>query len=219
MGRFGVGATLAGISQAKRLEIFSRNTPGAEFLHSYIDLDEITGGSMNTCPNPTGEGSTAVRGHGSTGTGTLVVWSKCDRLTQGEDGTVNDLKAVRDELLNWLSRTYRHFIDGGVRIQLNDTIVEPHDPLYLMTIPRLATDEKAEVLLDDSFDWDVTPARLPVAIAVQQASFCCTCEWRLDPSWNPIEGIVQQHLGFLIRRQPRDRHQVQRVMRFDDRVV
>jgi len=36
MGRFGVGATLAGISQAKRLEIFSRNTPGAEFLHSYM---------------------------------------------------------------------------------------------------------------------------------------------------------------------------------------
>ena len=90
-----------------------------------------------------------------TGTGTLVVWSKCDRLTQGEDGTVNDLKSVRDELLNWLSRTYRHFIDGGVRIQLNDTIVEPHDPLYLMTIPRLATDEKAEVLLDESFDWDI----------------------------------------------------------------
>jgi len=27
-----------------------------------------------------------------TGTGTLVVWSKCDRLTQGEDGTVNDLR-------------------------------------------------------------------------------------------------------------------------------
>src|SRR5690242_8174561 len=41
MGRFGVGATLAGISQAKRLEMYSRNTPQGEFLYSYIDLDEI----------------------------------------------------------------------------------------------------------------------------------------------------------------------------------
>jgi hypothetical protein len=88
-------------------------------------------------------------------TGTLVVWSKCDRLTQGEDGTVNDLGTVRQELLQWLSRTYRHFLDGGRKIFLNGDPIQPHDPLYLMTVPRLATDPKAEVLLEDFIEWSV----------------------------------------------------------------
>jgi len=186
MGRFGVGATLAGISQAKRLEIFSRNAPGGEFLHSYIDLDEITSGSMKYMPDPRpAKIPQQFADMAPTSTGTLVVWSKCDRLTQGEDGTVNDLKGVRDELLNWLSRTYRHFIDGGVRIQLNDTIVEPHDPLYLMTVPRLATDEKAEVLLDESFDWDV-PSDPSRHSTVRMKMTLLPASWRLKRGWgNP----------------------------------
>ncbi|MFL6310468.1 MAG: ATP-binding protein [Terriglobales bacterium] len=183
MGRFGVGATLAGISQAKRLEIFSRNVAGGEFLYSYIDLDEITNGDLKYMPDPhQAKIPQQFADMAPVGTGTLVVWSKCDRLTQGEDGTVNDLKSVRDELLNWLSRTYRHFIDGGVRIQLNDTVVEPHDPLYLMTIPRLATDEKAEVLLDESFDWDI-PSDPSRHSTVKIKMTLLPAAWRLKRGW------------------------------------
>lgn len=179
MGRFGVGATLAGISQAKRLEMYSRSTPTGEFLYSYIDLDEIASGVQEIMPQPVA----AQVPHQfvdmlPSGAGTLVVWSKCDRLTQGDDGTVNDLASVRDELLNWISRTYRYFIDGGVRIQLNDIVVEPHDPLYLMTIPRFATDEKAEVLLDETFDWRLPNDKIsPVKIKMT----LLPASWRLNP--------------------------------------
>ncbi len=179
MGRFGVGATLAGISQAKRLEMFSRNTPSGDFLYSYIDLDEITSGDQKVMPEP----SPATIPQQfldmlPSGTGTLVVWSKCDRLVQGDDGTVIDLSSVKNELLNWLSRTFRYFIDGGVHIQLNDIVVEAHDPLYQMTIPRFATDEKAEPLLDEILEWrlpnnKVSPVKIKMTLLPES--------WRLNP--------------------------------------
>ena len=194
MGRFGVGATLAGISQAKRLEMYSRNTPDGEFLYSYIDLDEIINGEQTHMPEPKPK---AIPGQfadmAPEGTGTFVVWSKCDRLTQGDDGTVNDLKSVREDLLNWLSRTYRQYIDGGVQIQLNDTVVEPHDPLYLMTIPRLATDEKAEILLDDSFDWDI-PSDPSRHSTVKIKMTLLPESWRLKRGWgNPERAFTREH--------------------------
>ena len=46
-------------------------------------------------------------------TGTLVAWSKCDRLTEGEDGTVNDLNLIREELVHWISGTYAIFSMAG----------------------------------------------------------------------------------------------------------
>lgn len=210
MGRFGVGATLAGISQAKRLEMYSRNTASSEFLYSYIDLDEITNGDLKYMPEPRpAKIPQSFADMAPAGTGTLVVWSKCDRLTQGEDGTVNDLKTVREELLHWLSRTYRHFIDGGVRIQLNDTLIEPHDPLYVMTIPRFATDEKAEVLLDDQFDWDV-PSDPTRHSTVKIRMTLLPEAWRLKRGWgNPDrtqtrERRIHENEGISILRAKRE---------------
>lgn len=210
MGRFGVGATLAGISQAKRLEIYSRNTPKGEFLYSYIDLDEITSGDLTHMPEPRpAEIPQRFADMTPSGTGTLVVWSKCDRLTQGEDGTVNDLKSVREELLNWLSRTYRLFIDGGVRIQLNETVIEPHDPLYVMTVPRFATDEKSEVLLDESFEWDV-PSDPSRQSTVRIKMTLLPPAWRLKRGWgNPERGFtrerrIQENQGISILRAKRE---------------
>src|SRR5260370_40320308 len=143
MGRFGVGGTLAGISQAKRIEIFSRDNASGPYLYSYIDLAEIAEGKHEYMPVP--EAAPVPKQFADmmgSGTGTLAIWSKCDRLTQGEDGTVNDLSSVREELVHWLSRAYRHFLDGGVKIVLDTTVVEAHDPLYLITLPRFASDPK-----------------------------------------------------------------------------
>jgi hypothetical protein len=52
MGRFGVGATLAGISQAKRLEIYSRSAGSPSYLYSYLDLEEIEKGQQTYMPEP-----------------------------------------------------------------------------------------------------------------------------------------------------------------------
>ncbi len=183
MGRFGVGATLAGISQAKRLEIYSKSAESKDFLFSYIDLEEIEAGEQAHMPRPE---PAQIPPHLAKmvgkGTGTLVVWSKCDRLTQGDDGTVNDLGTVRQELLQWLSRTYRHFLDAGRKISLNGSPIEPHDPLYLTTVPRFATDPKAELLLEDSIDWTV-PSDHSRTSTVQIKITLLPEAWRLRRGW------------------------------------
>lgn len=210
LGRFGVGGTLAGISQAKRIEIYTRDATTGPYLYSYIDVDEISDGTQQYMPEP--ESRSIPKHFGDLmgfGTGTLVVWSKCDRLTQGEDGTVNDLNSVREELVNWLSRTYRYFLDGGVRIELNDTVIQPHDPLFLMTIPRFVTDPKAEILHDDVINWSVpsdptrtSPVRIRVTLLPQ--------EWRLkrgwgDPRHSPIrDRRIHENEGFSILRAKRE---------------
>ncbi|HXE74010.1 MAG TPA: ATP-binding protein [Candidatus Xenobia bacterium] len=210
LGRFGVGGTLAGISQAKRIEMFSRVNPEGLWLHSYIDLDEIVEGRQQYMPEP--QPAPIPKEFNDmmpSGTGTLVIWSKCDRLVQGEDGTVNDLKTVREELVHWLSRAYRHFLDGGVRIELDNTIIEPHDPLYLMTIPRFVGDPKAEVLLDEPLDWPVPtdPARTsPVRICVTLLPE----EWRLKRGWGDArhtptrERRIHENEGLSILRAKRE---------------
>lgn len=183
MGRFGVGATLAGISQAKRIDMYSRNVADGPFMLSYIDLEEISSGNQVYMPKPVkAEIPAQFSDIAPSGTGTLVVWSKCDRLTQGEDGTVNDLNSVREELVQWISRTYRYFLDGGVRIELGNTKVEPHDPLYLMTIPRFATDPKAEVLLDESLEWNV-PSDPTRKSTVRIRLTLLPEAWRLKRGW------------------------------------
>jgi hypothetical protein len=193
LGRFGVGGTLAGISQAKRIEIFSRDNLNEPCLYSYIDLDEIAAGSQEYMPEPRPASVPKLFGDMmGAGTGTLVVWSKCDRLIQGEDGTVHDLNKVRTEVVHWLSRTYRYFLDAGVRIELDNTVIEPHDPLYLMTVPRRASDPKAEVLHDEPYEWTVPsdPSRTSTfRLRVTQLPE----EWRLKRGWgSPTYGPTRE---------------------------
>lgn len=220
MGRFGVGATLAGISQAKRIEVYSRSVAGAPYLRSYIDLEEISEGTQTHMPVPeVAEIPAEFKDMMGPGTGTLVVWSKCDRLTQGEDGTVHDLKSVADDLLDWLSRAYRQFLDGGVKMhlqhvrpgskELHDRVVEPHDPLYLMTVPRFAEDPKAELLYSDTLDWTVPSdhsRKSPVQIRVSLLPE----EWRLkrgwgDPRHRPTKDRrIHENEGFSVLRANRE---------------
>ena len=62
--------------------------------------------------------------------GTIVVWSRCDRLDNRRVSTI-----VR-KLLLALGRRFRCFIWDGVRITVNDDPVEPLDPLFLHTAAK-----------------------------------------------------------------------------------
>ena len=46
IGKFGVGMTLGGISLARRIEGYSSEDEAADFLYTYIDLDEIKAGKI-----------------------------------------------------------------------------------------------------------------------------------------------------------------------------
>ena len=215
MGRFGVGATLAGISQAKRLEVYSRTGGKDPYLYSYLDLDEIEAGNQKFMPPPTARTLpnefTNLMGKGS---GTLVIWSKCDRLVQGQDGTVLDFNRVRSDLKEWLSRTYRYFIDNGTKIELDDTPIEPHDPLYLMNVPRFAddvrfsTEPKAEVILEETFDWPIPADPVARTSPIRVRMTLLPQSWRLKRGWGDARPArdrkIDENEGFSILRANRE---------------
>lgn len=136
MGRFGVGAKMGGISQAKRIDIYSRQDNNAPWLHTYIDLDEIEAQKMEHIPPPQTsdlpDGCEDLVG----GKGTLVVWSKTDRLEESESGGGRRADTVRTDLVRYLARTFRKFLDKGITIEFDGQAVFPHDPLFLMSSTR-----------------------------------------------------------------------------------
>ena len=159
MGRFGVGAKLAGISVARRLELWSRQARRGPWLYTHIDLDEIKEGRMRYIPPPMPrELPTDCRGLVGD-RGTLVVWSKTDRLAARETGGARQATTVETELMRYTARTFRKFLDSGIRISVGDRIVKPHDPLYLMASTRFHEGPHAEpcgtLVVDESFDWPV----------------------------------------------------------------
>ncbi len=160
MGRFGVGAKLGGISQGRRIELYSRQSANDPWLYTYIDLGEIHNGTMNYIPEPSpaklpDDCSDLVGAEH----GTLVIWSKTDRLAERDSGGARQASTVETELMNYTARTFRKFLDGGIEIHINGKRVRPHDPLFLMTTTRFhegaQPDPVATVLVDESFEWEV----------------------------------------------------------------
>lgn len=131
IGRFGVGMTLGSISLASRVEVYSRANTDGNFLYTYIDLDEIKNRELEYIPvpspkTPAKEYGTLLDGQ----TGTIVILKECDRVDSDIEG-----------LANYLGRTYRKFIERGVKITLGARMASDiefsteqvylHDPLYI----------------------------------------------------------------------------------------
>jgi hypothetical protein len=136
MGRFGVGATLAGISQAKRIEIYSRTGPDQRWLYAYIDLRDIEQGLNKIEPPVEAELPEDCTDLVGPDRGTLVVWSETDKLRERETGGARQASALEQSLKTYISRTFRKFLDGGKQIWVDGTRVLSHDPLFLMTSTR-----------------------------------------------------------------------------------
>jgi hypothetical protein len=142
MGRFGVGLPSSSMSQCKRVDVWSWQNGPSNALHTYLDLAEVTSGAEDV-PEPVEEPLPDMwqdLGQGLGTSGTLVVWTKLDKVQWRGAGTT--LKKT-EELIG---RVYRRFIvrgdcrirmvaaRDGELIPLNDFDVRPNDPLYL-TVP------------------------------------------------------------------------------------
>ncbi|CAA9299514.1 MAG: hypothetical protein AVDCRST_MAG68-553 [uncultured Gemmatimonadetes bacterium] len=125
LGRFGMGLPNSSVSQARRLDVYSWTRPG-DVRHASLDIDEVLAGGV---PGRAG-GVTPlpewlcedVGPHG-----TLVVWSRCDRLA--DQGVGHLAASMRTEL----GRVYRYSLWEGVVITVNGATVSPMDPLFLKT--------------------------------------------------------------------------------------
>jgi Histidine kinase-, DNA gyrase B-, and HSP90-like ATPase len=120
-GRYGMGLPNGGLSQARRLEVFTW-TKRSEIWRSHLDVDEITSGSMDRIPTPRlAEGSKSPR----TPSGTMIVLSKCDRVECKNVETLELTLAIE------FGRTFRKFLQAGRIITVNGGIVRPVDPLFV----------------------------------------------------------------------------------------
>ena len=134
LGRFGVGATYASISQCKRTTFSSRPKGATNYLATYIDLEEIASKSQTSIPKPSASYLPKnLKDLCLDSSNTVVVWDKCDRLQSDANGKTIKAEELLVELEKWVSRAYRHIIWKGVEIYIAGKKVAAYDPLYLNT--------------------------------------------------------------------------------------
>jgi hypothetical protein len=124
LGRYGMGLPNSSLSQARRVEVYSWRRPGA-VLYTYLDVDEIAQGAMTEVPEPRLLALPVWIGKPESQSGTLVVWTRCDRLDHRRIST------IARKLAPPLGRIFRYYLWEGVTITINGVKVTPIDPLYL----------------------------------------------------------------------------------------
>ena len=146
IGKYGMGLPTASLSQCKRVDVWTWQDRLDSMWHSSIDADNIEQGDSlvpypdRGAPIPDEWRNTGNREIFSHRSGTLVVWSKLDKL---QWKTAN---AIIQNTEREVGRIHRHYIDAGIHTIVaksfldrrqsnftNSTIFVANDPLYLMT--------------------------------------------------------------------------------------
>ena len=144
IGKYGMGLPTSSVSQCRRLDVWTWQQDIKQAFHSYIDVDKIVQETQVEIPEPDTElipqkwldmvGKETV----DPGQGTLVVWSRPDRITV-QAATI--FRQVEEEV----GRIYRHYINNrtlsirmasireGELTPRVDSEVRPNDPLYIMS--------------------------------------------------------------------------------------
>jgi signal transduction histidine kinase len=146
IGKFGMGLPSSSISQCERVDVWSWTDGAENALHSYIDLRKIKDRTMRRVPEPEPRPIPALWhevGETFGESGTLVVWSRLDRILW---------KTARAIIRNsefLIGSLYRKFLVGDeahppARIRMAafdvddpsrttiDETARPNDPGYLM---------------------------------------------------------------------------------------
>ncbi len=135
IGKYGVGAKLAALNFARRIDVWSRQSAESPWLHTFFDLTKAMEEEkadrdaliMPPDEDPVPEDLQDLLPEKS---GTLVVWSDMDRLEEGR--MAPSFEDLRNEVEKEMARIFRAFINGGITIKVNGRALLPHDPLFLM---------------------------------------------------------------------------------------
>lgn len=159
MGKFGMGLPNSSISQCKRVDVWSwqnGNTPN----HTYLDVDEMKSGTLELVPEP--KSSIIPEKYRKAfftqmpKSGTLVIWSKLDRMTWKTGKSIFKhceflvgrmyRNFISDENIKIESITYRHSGDDKLNVWDRDSF-KANDPMYLLkntSLPELPGHYKNE---------------------------------------------------------------------------
>lgn len=144
IGKYGMGLPTASASQCKRLDVWTWQNGIDNACHAYLDVNEVAAGMQQLIATDQQRPPSLWLSRAKidvSDSGTLVVWSEIDRIT-------NQAETIFRHLADEIGRTYRHYIaiaDKTVVIRMaafhsnsisprdkTDTRVQPNDPLYLM---------------------------------------------------------------------------------------
>jgi hypothetical protein len=123
-GRYGMGLPNSSVSHARRVEVYSWRGPG-QVISTHLDVDEVSAGRVRGIPPPRAEGLPKWARPLAGPTGTLIIWSRCDRLEGRRVST------VARHLHRPLGRMFRYFLWRGIALTINGDAVRPVDPLFL----------------------------------------------------------------------------------------
>lgn len=126
LGRYGMGLPNSSVSHSRRVEVYSWLRP-SETYQSYLDVDEVVTGRLQWIPPSKRSPLPAWVSWLGSPSGTLVLWTRCDRLGRYRADTL-----VR-RLHTTLGRVYRYAIWKGIQITVNAKPVQPFDPLFIDT--------------------------------------------------------------------------------------
>jgi hypothetical protein len=121
-GRYGMGLPNSSLSQARRVDVYSWTKSNAVWW-SYLDVDEIVSGNMQSVPKSKRVRLDPAYGRLRSKHGTLIMWSKCDRLDYRKE------KTLTAKLHSDLGRIFRQRLWDGKRLTINGEMVRPVDPL------------------------------------------------------------------------------------------
>ncbi|HEY1694671.1 MAG TPA: ATP-binding protein [Polyangiaceae bacterium] len=124
LGRYGMGLPNSSLSQARHVDVFTWQERG-RVLTSYLDVDEIGSGAMAQVPQPRRAHLPPACPEPPAAAGTLVVWSRCDRLDHRRAST------IARKLTHFIGRVFRHYLWRNVSILVDGEPVRGIDPLFL----------------------------------------------------------------------------------------
>lgn len=137
LGKFGMGLVTASLSIARSCHVITRGEDGC--WSSAWDVDQIIekNAFLKHLDRATQEEEQLLTAEiGTDSTGTIVILSKCDNLTN------RNTSSFGSNLRAHLGRVHRYFIDAGKKIAVNGEDVPSVDPLQL-------GDQDTELVMDE----------------------------------------------------------------------
>jgi hypothetical protein len=124
VGRYGMGLPNSSLSQTRRVDVYTWTSPSFVWW-TYLDVDEIALGKTFEVPPPRRRVLPKQYGAASSPSGTVVVWSDCDRISR------RNIKAITSRLHESLGQAFRVALQRGISIKINETSLRAIDPLFI----------------------------------------------------------------------------------------
>lgn len=196
LGKFGLGLKTASLSQARAITVATRTDPARRQIECrQLDLDEIDATDRWEIVHPAAadrpaEAIEPLR----ESTGTVVVWTKLDRVLSRSDPfggwARRQLQGLAERLDTHIGMVFGRFLTGQARrstalsIHINGTEVEPWDPF--------CSDEDAFVLSESELLLRQSLVRYRPFVLPAQREFSDDVAWRRASGprqWNAQQGL------------------------------